>query len=112
MLTDASHALGAADGTRQAVTSLLDEDRLATNTLTAQSTSRVVYKLAADGSVVNEAALSSLDSNGFTLNWQRTNAAFNQYVYLALAAPTAASSATGCGRIATWTARRMRASRG
>ncbi len=89
VLDYARFALGASDGVEQGAIGIWQTSSASTLNYGAQSTGRVVNKPGSAGVILSAATLSSLDSDGFTLNWSVLDPAeSDQFFYLALAAPS------------------------
>ncbi|CAB1057424.1 Beta-galactosidase (EC [Olavius sp. associated proteobacterium Delta 1] len=86
-VVDSEFGVGASDGTSEGSAGLRDEDAQAdTDTDGIDKTSKVLVKLDTTTSSIDaEADLTSLDSDGFTLNWTTNDATATEILYLALA---------------------------
>jgi hypothetical protein len=77
--------IGAADGTNQVSGSTMDLDaQAASSNNSARSSTAFVNYRSATGTLQQAAALTSLDSDGFTLNWTTVNATQRQYLVLCI----------------------------
>jgi hypothetical protein len=85
--------LGASDGSTQGSSAFIDQDNVATsNAKSIDKTNKVFVKVNNSTPMINaEASLTSMTSDGFTLNWTSNDAVATQILYLALQAnpPTA-----------------------
>jgi hypothetical protein len=85
---DGRFVLGASDGTIQATASFIDVNGAGTsNTWGLDKASKVLSTIGTAGTVSAEANLSSLDADGFTLNWTTNAAPASEVLYLSLGAP-------------------------
>jgi hypothetical protein len=78
--------IGAGDGTTEGSSAVTDTDALGTTSVHAiDKTSKVFMKVNNDTPAINaEADISSMGSDGFTLNWTTNDAVATQMLYLAL----------------------------
>ncbi len=85
-VTDARFGIGASDGTTQGSSALVDLDAQGTTVVSGiDKTSKVFVKLNGVTPTLDaEADLTSMDVDGFTLNWTTNDAVATQMLYLAL----------------------------
>ncbi len=86
-VVETRYGIGASDGTTHGASAFIDANGLATTLVKSiDKTSKVFIKVNNNTPAIDaEADLSSLDSDGFTLNWTTNDAVVTQILYLALA---------------------------
>ncbi|MEP6593303.1 MAG: hypothetical protein ABJC51_06400, partial [Acidobacteriota bacterium] len=79
--------IGASDGTTEGASAITDQNGVATTSVRAVDKTTKAYIVADtnNSTIGAEADLTSLDSDGFTLNWTTNNAVATEILYLALA---------------------------
>lgn len=101
IVNDLQFCMGAADRTRQGYTYTGGNNGVNPSvTVNKESTTAVIQSAtpaatAGSSTVTSEASMTSLDADGFTLNWTTTDATARQYVWLALGDVTAAGGGGG-----------------
>lgn len=101
IVNDLQFCLGAADRTRQGYTYTGGNNGVnPSQTVNKESTAAVVQSAipnatAGSSTVTSEASITSLDADGFTLNWTTTDATARQYVWLALGDVSASGGGGG-----------------